>query len=72
VVPHDVNGDGHAELAVGEPGSNDASGAVHVFYGHRTGLVAKATGTARDDQYLSQNTPGVPGGRSRSTTSARR
>ena len=63
VVPHDVNGDGHAEVAVGEPGSKDASGAVHVFYGHRTGLVAKATGTARDDQYLSQNTPGVPGSR---------
>ena len=63
VVPHDVNGDGHAEVAVGEPGSKDASGAVHVFYGHHTGLVAKATGTARDDQYLSQHTPGVPGNR---------
>ena len=63
MVPHDVNGDGHAEVAVGESGSNDASGAVHVFYGHRTGLVTKATGTARDDQYLSQNTPGVPGSR---------
>ncbi len=60
-VPGDVNGDGRAELAVGEPGNHGGAGAVHVFYGHRSGLVTKKTGSARNDQYFTQATPGVPG-----------
>jgi hypothetical protein len=60
-VPHDVNGDGLAEVAVGESGNHHEAGAVHVFYGHRSGLVTKATGSARNDQYFTQATRGVPG-----------
>jgi hypothetical protein len=60
-VPGDVNGDGYAEVAIGEPGNAGARGAVHVFYGQRSGLVFNASGTARDDQYFSQATAGVPG-----------
>jgi hypothetical protein len=60
-VPGDVNGDGFAEVAVGEPGNAGGRGSVHVFYGSRRGLVVGATGTARNDQYLAQDTPGVPG-----------
>ena len=60
-VPGDVNGDGLAEVAVGEPGNNAGAGAVHVFYGHKSGLVTKKTGSARNDQYFTQGTPGVPG-----------
>lgn len=59
-VPGDVNGDGLAELAVGESGTNVGAGAVHVFYGHKAGLVT-STGSARNDQYLTQNSPGMPG-----------
>lgn len=54
-VPHDINGDGYAEVAVGE------SGAVHVLYGHRRGLVTQAFGTALDDQYFTRSGLGVPG-----------
>jgi hypothetical protein len=61
-VPGDVNGDGFAEVAVGEPGNNFARGAVHVAYGQRSGLVFNASGSARNDQYFTQDTPGVPGG----------
>jgi len=57
----DVNGDRHAEAAVGEPFDADQAGAVHVFYGTVRGLVADAAGTARDDQLFTQDTPGVPG-----------
>jgi len=60
-VAGDVNGDGHAEAVVGEPFNGRASGAVHVFYGQQAGLVVDATGTARNDQYFTQNTAGVPG-----------
>jgi hypothetical protein len=60
-VPGDVNGDGLAEVAVGELGNHGGAGAVHVFYGHKSGLVTKQTGTARNDQYFTQGTPGVPG-----------
>lgn len=60
-VRGDVNGDGHAEVAVGEPGNAGRRGAVHLFYGSRRGLVVEAAGSARNDQYLTQDTPGVPG-----------
>lgn len=61
-VPGDVNGDGHAEVAIGASAAPDNfSGAVHVLYGRRGGLVADAAGTALDDQYFAQSTPGVPG-----------
>jgi hypothetical protein len=60
-VPGDVNGDGLAEVAVGESGNNVGAGAVHVFYGHKSGLVTTSTGSARNDQYFTQNSPGVPG-----------
>lgn len=60
-VAGDVNGDGWAEVAVAEPGNDGGRGSVHVFYGHPDGLVVDAAGTARDDQYLSQDTAGVPG-----------
>ena len=60
-VTGDVNGDGHAEVAVGEPGNANGTGAVHLFYGTQEGIVADPSGTALNDQYLSQDTPGVPG-----------
>ena len=60
-VPGDVNGDARAEVAVGEPGNSRLRGSVHVFYGARSGLVVDPSGSARDDQYLTQDTPGVPG-----------
>lgn len=60
-VPGDVNGDGYAEAAVGEPGDAGQRGSVHVAYGQRSGLTFDARGTALDDQYLSQDSPGVPG-----------
>jgi len=60
-VPGDVNGDGHAEVAVSESGVAGLRGGVHVFYGKSSGLVAKASGRARDDQYFDQDTTGVPG-----------
>ena len=60
-VPGDVNGDGLAELAVSGSGNNVGAGAVHVFYGHKAGLVTKSTGSARNDQYFTQNSPGMPG-----------
>ena len=58
-VPQDVNGDGFADLAVGEPGSG--GGKVHVFYGTPAGLATVATGDAPDDQIFAQGVGGVPG-----------
>ena len=57
-VPGDINGDRHAEVAV-----HDArgGGAVHILYGRSTGLVTDAAGRARDDQRITQDSPGVPG-----------
>ena len=60
-VAGDINGDGHADVVVGEPFDADQAGAVHVFYGTVGGLVANASGTAGDDQLFTQDTPGVPG-----------
>lgn len=61
-APGSVNNDGYAEAAVGEPGNAKGRGSVHVFYGHpRSGLVVDASGSARNDEYLAQDTPGVPG-----------
>ena len=34
-VPHDANGDGLAEVAVGEPANHTEAGAIHFFYGYR-------------------------------------
>jgi hypothetical protein len=62
-VPGDINGDGQADQAIGEPGDADFAGAVHVLYGTDTGLVADASGTALNDQLFTQATPGVPGTR---------
>lgn len=58
-VPGDINGDGHADVVVSEPSRK--GGTLHVFYGHPSGLVVDATGTALDDQVFHQDTPGVPG-----------
>ncbi len=60
-VPGDVNGDGHAEVAVSVDTFRSAGGAVQIFYGRSSGLVTDASGTARDDQYLEQASPGIPG-----------
>jgi FG-GAP repeat len=52
----DFNGDGAADLAIGAPGENSASGVVHVLYGSGTGL------TATGSQLWSQDSPGIAGG----------
>lgn len=59
-VPGDVNGDGHAEVAVSEFGGEGKLSAVHVFYGRSSGLTTKKSGRALDDQYFDLDTPGVP------------
>lgn len=59
-VAGDINADGHADVAVGEPFDSDMACAVHVFYGTAGGLVANTSGTARDDQLFTQDTPGFP------------
>jgi hypothetical protein len=57
----DIDGDRFDDVAVGSPSSDlgkgihQNRGAVHVFRGSRSGL------TARSDQYIHQETPGVPG-----------
>ena len=63
-VPGDINGDGHADQAIGEPGDAEFQGAVHVLYGTDKGLVANASGTAvhRDLSAISiASLPVVPG-----------
>jgi hypothetical protein len=60
-VVGDINGDGHADAAIGEPGAADSAGAVHLLYGTANGLVPNATQGARDDQLFTQATTGVPG-----------
>lgn len=54
-VPSDFNGDGVSDVAVGEPGSSLAapgSGAVHVLYGSKSGLLVNATSSTPDDQII--------------------
>jgi FG-GAP-like repeat/FG-GAP repeat len=51
----DYNGDGYKDLVVGEPRSNNATGAVTVLYGSRAGL------TAHGSQHWSESSKGVPG-----------
>ena len=60
-VPGDVNGDGYAEVAVSAEIFRSSGGAVQVFYGRPSGLVTNAAGTALDDQFLEQASPGIPG-----------
>lgn len=60
-VAGDANGDGYAEVAVGSPGQRAGRGAVNVFYGQASGLVADQSGSAPGDFYLTQDTSGVPG-----------
>jgi hypothetical protein len=67
VARGDFNGDGVADLAVGAPydrvGGAEGGGSVNVFYGSATGLTADALdGTGQEDQFLSQDEPGIPGG----------
>jgi hypothetical protein len=54
-VRADFNGDSRADLAIGAPRENDASGVVHVLYGSPTGL------TASGSQLWSQDSPGIAG-----------
>jgi hypothetical protein len=60
-VVGDINGDGHADAAIGEPGASNSAGAVHLLYGTMDGLVPNASGGTRDDQLFTQATSGVPG-----------
>jgi hypothetical protein len=60
-VVGDINGDGHADAAIGEPGALNSGGTVHLLYGTTGGLVPNASQGARDDQLFSQATAGVPG-----------
>ncbi|MDN3352976.1 FG-GAP-like repeat-containing protein [Actinomadura sp. DC4] len=57
--PYDFNGDGYADVALGDPygkvGSLSSAGFVSIAYGAKTG----ATGSKK--QVISQNTAGVPG-----------
>ena len=58
--PGDLNGDGYSDVVVTEYGRTRLQGGIHVFYGTATGLTADPAGTAPDDQFLTQNSPGVP------------
>jgi hypothetical protein len=60
-VVGDINGDGHADAAIGELGAANMPLAVHILYGTQGGLVANASGTAREDQLFTLDTAGVPG-----------
>jgi hypothetical protein len=51
----DFNGDGIADVAVGVPGEDNATGAVNVIYGSQTGL------TSTSNQMLREGIGGVPG-----------
>jgi FG-GAP repeat len=52
-APSDFNGDGISDAAIGEYFFNSTrAGVVHVIYGTRDGLSANASGSALDDQIL--------------------
>ena len=60
-VPKDINGDGFADVAIGESGSG--GGKVHVLYGTPTGLITTVTIntlSGLDDQVFQQGFGGVP------------
>jgi len=60
--PQDINGDGFADVAVGEPdGGSPAGGRAHVLYGTTSGLATSATGDAPDDQVFAQGVGGISG-----------
>lgn len=56
----DINGDGYDDLVVGVPGegigSRNDAGAINILYGSASGI------TSNNDQFFSQNSPGVRGG----------
>src|SRR4051812_15425546 len=56
----DINGDGFGDLVVTEYGRTRLQGGIHVLYGTAAGLTADPRGTAPDDQFLTQDSPGVP------------
>ncbi|MFD2081348.1 FG-GAP repeat protein [Actinopolymorpha cephalotaxi] len=56
--PDTDNGD----LVAGASGENHAAGAIHVFAGTPEGLNAGDTASTYEDQWISQDTPGVAGG----------
>ncbi len=58
--PGDLNGDGYTDLVVTEYGHTRLQGGIHVFYGTASGLTADPAGSAPDDQFLTQDSPGVP------------
>ncbi len=59
-APGDINGDGRGDLVVNEYGRSRLQGGIHVFYGTASGLTSEAAGTAPNDQFLTQDSPGVP------------
>ena len=66
VAKGDFNGDGFADLAIGEPFEDTPStepdaGAVIVIYGSANGLTATGGAGIPASQFWSQNSPGVPG-----------
>jgi hypothetical protein len=58
--PGDINGDGFGDLVVTEYGRTRLQGGIHVLYGTAAGLTADPRGSAPDDQFLTQDSPGVP------------
>lgn len=51
----------HGDVVVGAPGENHAAGAIHVFHG-TDGATAGDSAGRYEDQWTSQDTPGVAGG----------
>ncbi|WP_019877320.1 FG-GAP-like repeat-containing protein [Sporichthya polymorpha] len=56
----DLNGDGFGDIVVTEYGRTRLQGGIHVYYGTANGLTAEPAGTAPDDEFLTQDSPGVP------------
>jgi hypothetical protein len=63
VIAGDFNGDGFGDLAVGTPLEDAPSvsnaGSVNVLYGSASGLQADGIGAPPDDQFWTQDSPGV-------------